>query len=213
MSVFCPGCGREYDITLFQYGRTIECTCGRRVGREMKVMKVAWKGEEREPRFMVDVMLGRLARWLRVLGFDASYSDNAEDAELVRQSIDEERILLTRDQALPEEWWIDNYLLVDSVRPMEQLRQVVRQFDLKWGDRLFTRCTLCNEPLHPVELEDVQSMVPERVAEVATRFVKCPSCDRVYWPGSHVERMKKRLEETLAGEGYAKESGGKGNGP
>lgn len=176
-------------------------------------MHVVWKGREREPRFVVDVMLGRLARWLRVLGFDAAYSDDAEDGDLVRQSIDEERILLTRDRALPGQWWIDNYLLIESVRPMEQLRQVIRRFDLKWGDRLFTRCTLCNEPLRPVELEEILGRVPERVAEVADRFVTCPSCDRVYWPGSHVERMRKRLEETLSGEGYAGEPGSEGNGP
>jgi uncharacterized protein with PIN domain len=213
MSVLCPGCGREYDITLFQYGRTIECACGRRVGREMKVMETTWKGEERQPRFMVDVMLGRLARWLRVLGFDAACSHDAEDAQLVRVSIDEERILLTRDRALPEEWWIDNYLLIESVRPMEQLRQVVGHFSLEWGSRLFTRCTLCNEPLRPVALEDVLDLVPERVAENATRFVTCPSCGRVYWAGSHVERMRKRLAETFAEKGEKEGSATAESGP
>lgn len=199
MSVFCTRCGREYDITLFAYGRTIECACGMRVGREMKVQIIHREGGSPDTRFMVDVMLGRLARWLRIIGFDAAYIDGIEDSDLVRISIDEGRILLTRDRALPSEWWIDNYILVESVRPMEQLRQIVRQFDLPWRERLFTRCTVCNEPLHTVDAEKVIGRVPERVLENSSRFASCRMCGRIYWEGSHVERMREKLEESLEG--------------
>lgn len=199
MSIFCPHCGREYDVTLFQYGRTIECACGRRVGREVKVRSLYRPQRPEELRFMVDVMLGRLARWLRVLGYDAAYQEGIEDADLVRLSLDEGRILLTRDRALPTEWWIDNYLLIDSTRPVEQLSQVVRRYGLPWRDRLFTRCTVCNEPLDTLDRHQALGRVPEKILEHASRFASCPVCNRVYWQGSHVDRMRRRLDEALKG--------------
>ncbi len=152
-----------------------------------------------ELRFMVDVMLGRLARWLRVLGYDAAYQEGIEDADLVRLSLDEGRILLTRDRALPTEWWIDNYLLIDSTRPVEQLSQVVRRYGLPWRERLFTRCTVCNEPLDTLDRHQVLGRVPEKILEHASRFASCPVCNRVYWQGSHVDRMRRRLDEALKG--------------
>jgi len=197
MSIFCPKCGREYDVTLFQYGRTIECACGNRVGRELKVRSVNLPDRPEELRFMVDVMLGRLARWLRVIGYDAAYHEGIEDSDLVRLSIDEGRILLTRDRALPTEWWIDNYLLIDSTIPMEQLRQVVGAYDLPWQERLFSRCTVCNESLNPLRHDQAAGLVPEKVLENAGRFAGCPVCGRVYWEGSHVDRMRRRLDEFL----------------
>jgi uncharacterized protein with PIN domain len=198
MSVPCPGCGREYDITLFAYGRTIECACGTRVGRDLKVLHRFDIEMPVTLRFIADVMLGRLARWLRVLGFDTCYETGIEDADLVRCSIDEQRVLLTRDRALPREWWIDSCLLVESEHPMEQVRQVVRHFDLPWRDRLFTRCTICNELLTGIDREAVIGRVPEVVCERAEAFVICPGCERIYWSGSHVERMRRRLEATFA---------------
>lgn len=199
MSIFCPKCGREYDVTLFQYGRTIECTCGSRVGREVKIRSLIVPDRPEELRFMVDVMLGRLARWLRVIGYDAAYREGIDDGDLVRLAIDESRILLTRDRTLPTEWWIDNYLLIDSTRPMVQLRQVVNHYDLPWHERLFSRCTVCNEPLNPLSYEQASERVPVKVLEHASRFAGCPGCKRVYWEGSHVDRMRKRLDETLKG--------------
>lgn len=199
MSIFCPKCGREYDITLFQYGRTIECACGSRVGRELKVRSLNIPDRPEELRFMVDVMLGRLARWLRVIGYDASYREGIEDSDLVRLAIDEGRILLTRDRALPTEWWIDNYLLIDSTKPMEQLRQVVNYYELPWQERLFSRCTVCNKPLDMLSRDRAAGRVPEKVFENAGRFAGCPVCERVYWEGSHVDRMRQRLDEALRG--------------
>ncbi len=198
MSVPCAGCGREYDITLFEYGRTIECTCGTRVGRDMKTVHRFTIETPAELRFIADVMLGRLARWLRVLGFDARYENEIDDADLVKISIEEERILLTRDRALPREWWIDSCLLVKSEKPMEQVRQIVHHFDLPWRERLFTRCTICNEQLEGIDHEAVIGKVPEAVFGRAEWFVACPACERVYWSGSHVERMRRRLETTFA---------------
>jgi len=197
MSVFCPRCGREYDITLFAYGRTIECACGTRVGREMKILSGGRTPPPQEVRFAADVMLGRLARWLRIIGCDTAYIDGIADADLVRISIDEKRILLTRDRALPRQWWIDTCMLLETDDPMEQLRQVVERFALPWSKRLFTRCTLCNEPLETVTAQSVRGELPEPVLETRTSFRRCFACGRIYWSGSHVERMRRRLTEVL----------------
>lgn len=205
MAIPCPNCGRQYDVTLFQYGRTIACTCGARVGRRLEVSLPA-RGTL--PRFMVDVMLGRLARWLRVIGCDAAYEEGIEDAELVRRAVEERRIVLTRDRALPGEWWIDNFLLIESEAPMEQLQQVVRVFALPWSEALFTRCTLCNDPLQVLDAREMERCVPPRVRRLHAGFSRCPSCGRLYWKGSHVERMRRRLDELFGPPGGAASSGG-----
>ena len=123
MSVPCPRCGRGYDVTLFQFGRTIHCTCGSRVGLEPRIRPASCG---HELRFMADAMLGRLARWLRILGCNVALEPEIPDAELVRRALEEERVILTRDQALPEEWRLPRVLIVESEAPLIQLQQVVR---------------------------------------------------------------------------------------
>ncbi len=196
MSVRCPGCGREYDVTLFDLGRTISCTCGRVVGLQHRVTLPVG----RPPRFLADAMLGRLARWLRVLGCDTRYEAAADDADLVRQAVAEERVLLTRDRGIPREWWVDNCYVVVSDDPMVQLRKVVERFGIDPQRRLFSRCTLCNTPLQVLDAGETERYVPDTLRERHPRFVRCPSCGRLYWEGSHVDRMRKRLDEALTGE-------------
>ncbi len=194
MAVPCPRCGRDYDVALFQFGRTIHCTCGSRVGLEPRVRRVAAGGEVR---FMLDAMLGRLARWLRILGCDVVFEAEIPDAALVRRALEEERVILTRDRALPEEWRVPRVLIVESESPLAQLQQVVRAFELDWRARLFTRCSRCNTELAPVAREDVAAQVPPRVFCAQERFFRCASCGRVYWGGSHSERMRRVLDEAL----------------
>lgn len=197
MAITCPQCAREYDATLFQFGRTIHCTCGVRVGGE------PWAGSIRrhgEPRFIVDAMLGRLARWLRVLGYDAAYEAEIEDAELVRRALREGRIILTRDRSLPQEWRMESCLVVEGERPLHQVRQVVEIFDLRWEDRLFSRCTVCNARLESASRHEVAGRVPPYVWEHHEAFARCPSCGRIYWKGSHVHRMRRRLRRALSEE-------------
>lgn len=150
------------------------------------------------PRFIADAMLGRLARWLRVLGYDTVYEAHVTDADLVRQARHDGRILLTRDRALLRERQLDNALLVDNVPPLEQLRQVVRQFDLSWRERLFSRCMLCNTPLQPISLQAVTRRVPPYIRQRQQRFAQCPDCARVYWEGTHVARMRNQLHHVLS---------------
>lgn len=195
MAIPCPGCGREYDVTLFQFGRTIHCTCGSRVGLEKRLGP---RVTSSEPRFMLDSMLGGLARWLRVLGFDAAHDPQISDAELIRRGLVEERHILSRDRALTEEWTVVDLTILGSSRVEDQLAEVVGRFDLRERVRLFTRCTVCNDVLVAARLENVRERVPGKVLDHHSEFSRCPSCDRVYWAGSHTERMRRRVEEILA---------------
>jgi uncharacterized protein with PIN domain len=194
VGILCAGCGRRYDDALFAYGRTICCACGRRVGAELRA------DEPRSgspPRFALDAMLGRLARWLRVLGLDATWSADVADAALVRHALDEGRWLLTRDRALPEEWRIPRIHLVESEQPLEQLREILDAFALRETVRLFARCTRCNAPIEAVPREVAAARVPPRVLARNERFWRCPRCERLYWEGSHVDRMRRILERVL----------------
>jgi uncharacterized protein with PIN domain len=204
MGVPCPGCGREYDVALFQFGRTFHCTCGRRVALEPRVRSVTG---DAEPRFAVDAMLGRLARWLRFMGYDSTFDAAIEDEALVRQALDEDRVLLTRDRALPGEWSVPRVLVLESEALRDQLVEVTRELGLDWRARLFTRCSRCNTPLRELPGAEVAERLPPRVLREQERFASCPTCNRVYWAGSHSDRMRRVLEETL---GVLEETLGKG---
>ncbi len=194
MSVPCPRCGRDYDVALFQFGRTIHCTCGSRVGLEPRIRQVS---AEHGVRFMLDAMLGRLARWLRILGCDALFEAEIPDAELVRRALQQERVILTRDRALPQEWRVPHLLIVESEAPLAQLQQVVRAFELDWRTRLFTRCSRCNTELETVAREDIVTRVPARIFSEQECFLRCASCGRIYWGGSHSARMRRVLDAAL----------------
>jgi uncharacterized protein with PIN domain len=196
MAIPCPGCGREYDVTLFQFGRTIDCTCGARVGLEKRVGPPV---SADDPRFVADAMVGGLARWLRILGYDTTYDDSISDADLVRQSIQENRYILTRDQRIPEEWRISGCVILEAEDTESQLQEVAGRFGLKIGPRLFTRCTLCNAPLERVPPATVAGRVPEKVRGLHDAFSACSACGQIYWRGSHTERIRARLQTILKG--------------
>lgn len=196
MAIECPRCGRHYDVTLFPFGRTIRCACGARVGREKLERRL---GRDPEFRFLCDAMLGRLARWLRTLGYDAAYDPEIEDSELVRRAVAEDRVILTRDRDLAEEWRLEGCLVLASEDPLDHLAAIDREFGLGWPRPLFRRCLECNVALERAPGAEVEARVPERVRRRETEFRRCPSCGRIYWEGSHTRRMRRRLEETLGG--------------
>ena len=194
MAIPCPRCGREYDVTLFEFGRTLWCTCGARVGATPRVRRL---DAGAEPRFIADAMLGRLARWLRILGFDCAYESEIGDEDLVRRAAEEERIILTRDRRLPEEWRVSGIHLVGSEDLREQLREVLCRFDLAGAVRLFSRCNECNHPLREAAESEVSARVPPHALATHDRFLECPACRRVYWEGSHTQRIRRVVDEVL----------------
>jgi uncharacterized protein with PIN domain len=151
-------------------------------------------------RFLADAMLGRLARWLRVLGFDtAAAAGDVADVELVRCASVEQRVLLTRDRHLLRELRPARALAIRSEVPVEQLQQVVETLALVAPAELFTRCMVCNAPLEDVPAADHAGVVPPSSRGLAGPVRRCPLCERVYWPGSHVRRMRGALERALPG--------------
>jgi uncharacterized protein len=153
--------------------------------------------EAEQPRFITDAMLGRLARWLRTLGYDTAYDDAIPDGELVRRAFKDGRHILTRDRRLFDEWRIEGGRVIEAERPLEQLSEVVAAFDLPRPTRLFTRCRVCNALVQRVERSAVAGRVPPRVWERESEFAECPSCGRVYWEGSHAQRMRSVLQSVF----------------
>ena len=195
MGVPCQHCGREYDVTLFEFGRTIWCTCGSRVGLRPRARRI---GPRAEKRFIADAMLGRLARWLRLLGFDCAYDTRILDPDLVRRGAAEERIILSRDRALPQEWWVSEIYLVQAEDVRSQLVEVLRRFGLAAEIRLLSRCAECNQRLRPADAAAIAGRAPERILMTHDAFSECPGCGRVYWEGTHAARIRRFVDELLA---------------
>jgi hypothetical protein len=151
----------------------------------------------RQPRFILDVHLGKLAYHLRMLGFDTLYRNDYDDAELLTISTNERRVLLTKDRELLEDPAVTRGYCVRGKDPREQLLEVMRRFDLFESIHPFIRCLICNSLLEPVSKEAVLHRLPEKVRELFNEFQLCPTCDRVYWKGSHYERMEKFIEGVM----------------
>jgi len=158
-------------------------------GDRIEVRPIAPVDLDEEPRFVLDGHLGRLASHLRMLGLDCLYENNYEDDELVRISVGDERILLTRDRLLLMHKIITQGYLIRSLDSTKQLYEVVERYGLVKWVRPFQRCMNCNYPLEPVEKETVLEKLEPLTKKYYHDFKLCPACDQVYWKGSHYERM------------------------
>lgn len=148
----------------------------------------------REVRFVVDVNLGRLAGYLRMAGFDTLYRNDFTDLDLSGISRDEHRILLTRDRQLLKHGHITHGYYVRSPHPAQQLREVLQRFDLCGMLAPFQRCLRCNQRLMPVAKARVRDRLPPRTRRYYDRFWHCNRCDRIYWEGSHYQRMRALID-------------------
>jgi hypothetical protein len=149
------------------------------------------------PRFVVDTMLGRLARWLRAMGYDTLYPGQAEDRRLLQLSRAEDRILVTRDRMLarlgaPQTCLIHGDLVDDQIMEAVEALALPRD-DTHW----LTRCLECNGLLERRERDALQGLVPDHVFATQRKFMACPGCARVYWAGSHPDRMMERLARVV----------------
>lgn len=155
----------------------------------------------RRPRFILDVHLGRLATYLRLLGFDAEYGNSSSDAELAQRAVAEGRTLLTRDRGLLKRAAITRGYSVRSTDPREQILEVLARFDLARQMRPFARCLACNGILDHVAKADVEAALPPRVAELNQHFKRCARCGRVYWQGTHYQHLKRFVEAIAEASG------------
>ncbi len=151
----------------------------------------------RDLKFVLDVHLGRLAGYLRMLGFDAAYRNSAEDPELVRIASEQQRVLLTRDRGLLLHSAVTRGYWLRQTESRRQLAEVLRRFDLASAVRPFTRCMTCNSVLAPVDRAAVLDRLPPRAAELHNAFLRCSGCGRVFWQGSHYRRMRQWISELL----------------
>jgi uncharacterized protein len=159
--------------------------------------------DSRTQRFAADRMLGRLARTLRLLGYDTAYSPGATPETLRKLAQKEGRTILTRGEIARRFPGIEKILSLKSENPTQQLREVVKHLRLDARAAVFTRCTLCNGILHEVAKAEVEPEVPPKVFTAYGEFFRCAGCRHVYWRGSHVERILKNLDALLGQPGGA----------
>ncbi|HUI98809.1 MAG TPA: Mut7-C RNAse domain-containing protein [Usitatibacter sp.] len=148
----------------------------------------------REPRFVADTHLGKLARHLRMAGFDTLYGNDWDDERIVSIARRDRRTILTRDRAMLRRRDVERGYCVRAVESEAQLAEVVERLQLEALIDPFTRCRECNTALEDAAREAVQERIPEKVRALYDRFKRCPTCGRVYWEGSHYARMKGVLE-------------------
>lgn len=153
-------------------------------------------------RFLADVMLGRLAKWLRIIGYDTLYFRDMDDRELIRRAIQDHRILLTRDRELSQR---DGFraVLITAEDLESQLAQMFEEMNLepRIGDRI--RCPLCNRVLKDIPRDAVRNDVPRYVWVTHREFSRCPGCGKIFWKGTHWDRIRRRLRRV----GYHLSSG------
>lgn len=160
------------------------------------------RAEETLPRFLADRTLGRLAKWLRILGYDTAYLPQLTPDGLVREGRRQGRIILTRNTRLLRRTDVPPLVFVQSDHFREQLKQVVESCHLDPAQQLLTRCILCNEILVEVAKDVVRDRVPAYVWETQSTFCRCPRCRRVYWGATHRDHVLEELRRLgLLGSG------------
>ena len=143
----------------------------------------------RNPKFVADVHLGRLTRYLRMMGFDVYYKNNLSDDEIVKISSKERRAILTKDRGILKRNEVTHGYWLRSTKVKEQAIEVLKRFDLKNQINEFSRCIECNQSLNPVPKEKIINELPEKVAYSQDEFYRCQSCNKLFWKGTHYQKM------------------------
>ncbi len=149
--------------------------------------------------FIADQNVGKLARWLRMLGFDTTFFDGQDDGEMVRLALEQGRIILTRDTRIMQRKLVTSgrlkALLFVTDQPTEQICQTVKSLGLKGNFRPFTLCIEDNHPLELRSKETLKDRVPPYVFNTQAQYMECPHCHRIYWRGTHWQAMMSRMEK------------------
>ena len=152
-----------------------------------------------EIKFIANSNAGKLAKWLRMIGYDTLFFKDIDDDRLIEVALREGRVVLTKDTQLMKRKIVTNgqvkVLLLQDDDSKEQLRQVVKILNLDCYLKQFTRCLECNQSLEPKTKEEVKDLVPPYVSRTQSQYMQCPSCHRVYWRGTHWQRMKRELDK------------------
>ena len=148
----------------------------------------------REPSFILDVHLGKLARYLRIAGFDSLYSNSYKDEEITDIAARESRIILTRDRGLLKRSIVERGCWIRSQNPYKQLKEVISRFSLGSMIRPLTICPVCNGRIYPVEKSRIADRLPPKTALYFNEFSKCSMCGRIFWKGSHFRGIEPLLE-------------------
>lgn len=153
----------------------------------------------RETRFVLDVHLGKLCKYLRMLGFDTVYRNDLDDVEIVDISLKEHRIILTRDLGILKNGLVTHGYWLRSQDSREQLQEVIRRFQLQHKIRPFHRCTVCNGFVEKVGKEEIAHLLRENTKKAFDEFFRCTSCKKIYWEGSHYDSMRGFIDELMKG--------------
>jgi uncharacterized protein with PIN domain len=150
------------------------------------------------PRFIIDHNVGKLAKWLRLMGYDARFFDGGDDGELVAIALEENRVIVTRDTRIMKRRLVTKgrlqALLISSDQPELQIRQLIASLHLDIEFAPFSRCLECNRPLVERKKAELEKLVPPYVFKTQEQFRQCPACGRIYWRGTHWRAMTRRLE-------------------
>ena len=145
--------------------------------------------------------MGKLAKWLRMMGFDSLFFSGDDDSQMVRQALAEDRVLLTRDTGIMKRRVVTSgrlkAVLMESEEPEQQMQQLVSAIDIKSQSQPFTICLECNQPLVERSPSEVKDRVPPYVYKTQTQYMECPECRRIYWRGTHWKAMLNKLHRIV----------------
>jgi len=156
-----------------------------------------------EVRFIADNNVGKLARWLRLMGYDTVLFKQKDDGQMIKMALSDDRVILTKDAQFMKRRLVTNGRLrtvhIEQDDPRRQVQELAKTLRLDCHFKPFSLCLECNRALVARDKEDVKNLVPARVFETQTKYTQCPACHRIYWPGTHWQAMSEKLQELLGG--------------
>ena len=145
--------------------------------------------------------MGKLAKWLRIMGYDTLFFNGSDDSGMIAIALAEDRVILTRDTQIMKRRVVTSgqlkAILIQSDEPERQMRQVIDSLNLDWQFKPFTICLECNQPLVERSKQQVSNLVPPYVFQTQSQYMECPACHRIYWKGTHWQAMTKKLEKLM----------------
>jgi len=155
------------------------------------------------PKFIVDTNVGKLVKWLRIIGYDTLFFNGSDDSYMIATALTEGRVILTRDTQIMKRRVVTSGRLkavfIQSDRPELQMRQVRDTLNLDCRFRPFAICLECNQPLLERSKQQVKDLVPPYVFQTQSQYMECPACHRIYWRGTHWQAMTRKLERFMTG--------------